>query len=80
MAMKYICYDNGLLDVIIVFPDMIDHNDMRCRLNVPIENVLSAGFVAAENENGPSCYGMSVSLKVESRPVIDTKILRKFLG
>lgn len=80
MAMKYICYDNGLLDIIIVFPDMIDHSDMLYDLNINPDKILSAGFVTTGNENGTSCYGMSVSLKTQSRGEIDTKLLRKYLG
>ena len=62
---KYIIFDNGLLDYIVVFPDGIQHADMDCD-----GQAISAGFIRLNQDTGLwECYGESVSLELEARPV-----------
>lgn len=71
MKAKYICVDNGLNDVIMIFPDLIQHADMFYS-----GKLVSAGFI---NPLTMRCYGKSISLNIESRPE-DTDIARRQYG
>lgn len=77
---KYIIFDSGLNDEIVIFSDMQEHAHIARGLGM----IVSAGFISIGfNEDGQldaSCFGKSVSLDVESRPEIDSKIARKALG
>ncbi|NJO64948.1 MAG: hypothetical protein HC836_44600 [Richelia sp. RM2_1_2] len=79
MAMKYICFDNGLFDEIVVFSSNNDHNEFRNKLGINIDDVISAGFISV-NGGELHCYGVSVSLKKKSRPDIDTKLVKKYFA
>lgn len=62
---KYIIFDNGMLDYIVVFPDGIQHADMDCD-----GLAVSAGFIRINQDSGEwECYGESVSLELKARPV-----------
>lgn len=77
--MKYICYDDGHVDTLIVFPDHIQHSDMARQLNLAQGMLLGAGFVVMGNDGAPMCYGDSVSLDIKSREE-DTFILCNNIG
>lgn len=73
MKIKYITFDTGYTEAIIVFPFILMHRDIQ----VP-GTVLGAGFIELDN-NKWICYGESVSLNVKSR-VEDTKIANNLLA
>lgn len=73
MKIKYITYDNGLLDTIIIFPEYVMHRDVGVQ-----GEILGAGFIEVIDGKW-SCYGESISLKIKSRPE-DTKIANKFIN
>lgn len=70
---KYIVVDNGLLEVIIVFPDILQHRDVAQSFG----DVVSGGFITKEDEF--ICYGESISLGLKSRRE-DTDIANQQLG
>lgn len=72
---KYIVFDAGVIEDIIVFSLIQDHAKMANRLML---KPVSAGFIMFR-ETGPQCYGKSRSLDLESRE-IDTKIARRALN
>lgn len=74
--MKYIVVDDGLSDSIYIFPNHVQHYYMLANLG---GELISAGFVVF-TATGLECYGKSVSLKVEARPEIDTKLLKSLIG
>jgi len=72
---KYIVFDSGAIEDIIIFSMIQDHAMMAHRLRLmPV----SAGFVEFLID-GPVCYGKSMSLELDSRE-IDTKIVRRALN
>jgi len=73
---KYIMFDNGLMQVPIIFPIVIGHSEMG--RNFPNWNVVSAGFVQW-TKDGIFAFGDSITLKVKSRPE-DTTYMRKYLN
>ena len=71
--MKYlICEDFGGHQIAFLFPDRVDHADMREQL--PYAHVLSAGYVQLENEVF-LCYGGSKELNINARPEEDKNII-----
>lgn len=76
--MKYICFDNGLYDEIVMFVDSNDHKQFAMRLNLKDEAIISAGFVTFYSD-GPECFGQSVSLNKKCRDIIDTNLLVRYL-
>jgi hypothetical protein len=77
---KYVTFESyGDAEHIIVFPDFIQHSDFAKHVQeasphkpmVPI----SAGFV-----NDAQCFGVSDSLRLNSRPKQDTDLLVKLLS
>lgn len=62
MQAKYIRWDTGLVDAIIIFPDFVQHRDMAAGLH---GKIISAGFINPETLN---CYGKSISLDLKSLP------------
>ena len=73
MKTKYIVFDNGLLDDMLIFSDMQKHEDIARGLTV-----VSAGFLSIYN-NKISCYGESISLELKARPE-DEKIAYRALA
>lgn len=71
--MKYIVFDTGLFDGIVVFPEAVSHDHMQ----VP-GDPLSAGFIRLDPEQGWVCSGRSVSLDLDSRPE-DSEIANRML-
>lgn len=74
--MKYITYkDFDGNQVFVIFDKITDHIGMsRC---LPVDEVLGAGFVGFNND-GPYCYGESISMNVKSRKEKDSKIIKRF--
>lgn len=66
---KYITFDNGLIDTIIVFPEFTQHS----HISIHHSNILGAGFIDIMEDGSWKCFGESISLNVKSRPE-DTKI------
>jgi hypothetical protein len=77
--MKYIAYSTDLNEMIIVFDTSISHSDMFRCLGVPLDDVLSAGFVR-NDDSGLVCYGDSHSLKKASRARSDTELLKNAMS
>ncbi len=72
---KYIVFDTGVIEDIIIFSLIQDHAEMAQRLR---HKPVSAGFIEF-NQSGPVCYGKSMSLVLDAREV-DTKIARRALN
>lgn len=83
--MKYICTENEEgKEEIFTFPKDVDHDTFYEALRY-IRNhtwgnwhrvhreIISAGFI----DKGSLCHGKSESLKVDSRSITDTQLLRK---
>lgn len=65
MKTKYVCVDNGINEVIVAFPEFIEHSAVR----LP-GTVVSAGFIEVDPEAGRyRCYGESHSLGLQAREV-----------
>lgn len=79
MAMKYICFDNGRFDELIIFGDNNEHSTVASKYGIKEDKILSAGFVGLLSSGSPYCYGMSYSLRKQSRD-IDTKILSRYMS
>jgi hypothetical protein len=58
----------------VVFDDSFHHSDFH-----HIGKAVSAGFCHINEEGSYTCYGDSVSLRLESRPE-DSRLLSKLLG
>ena len=77
---KYIIFENSLgMELPVVFSPLIEHRDIK--LNDSSFKPVSAGFclLAQYEPYYDSVWGESVSLRLESRPDIDAKILNKYL-
>lgn len=75
--MKYIIYDTGLYDAVIIFDHIAQHNQVAQKMYA-IESVVSAGFVDIVDGKF-ECYGKSISLDIKSRPE-DSEYVNKFMG
>lgn len=60
---KYITFDNGTIDTIVIFPEISQHRD----IDLLDSKILGAGFIEMVNGSW-KCYGESISLAVKSRP------------
>ncbi len=75
--MKYlICEDFGGQQVAFLFPDRVDHADMREQL--PYAKITAAGYIRLEN-NAFQCFGGSKELDIHSRPEEDVATILKQL-
>ena len=70
---KYIILKH--LRIPIIFPDLLAHNEVADG-----REVLGAGFCYINDVGHYTCYGKSVSLKIDSDPERDSKILNVELG
>jgi len=81
MSQKYIRLKklHNISDVILVFPEIIDHSAFTRQLGFRADDVVSAGFTCIDESDMGNpvyrCYGRSVSLNKESIPVEDSKYL-----
>lgn len=75
---KYIVYDDGMLDVAILFPNHMDHSRMSMALAC---SPVSAGFVRIEQDPfSVVCHGDSHTLgNLSSRPEEDAEIITRML-
>lgn len=73
LGMKYVVYDD---DSFSIFPQIINHNDMRIMGKSPV----SAGFLIIRKCEGEridvSCGGESLSLGLKSNGKIDEEIIK----
>lgn len=81
---KYIVYDTPLNEVMIIFGATQQHADIAHQLGVR-DDIISAGFLSiglkeTDGDCDVSAYGDSLSLRVESRPVEDSRLARIVLG
>lgn len=72
---KYITYNDGLMDTVIIFPNHEMHNYVAFRMSITADMILGAGFLTPDFE----AYGKSVGLSVPSRGEVDTKLIRSVL-
>ena len=70
--MKYVIVEQMGLEVPVVFSELMRH-DLMAKLGKPV----SAGFCAVDSD-GFSCWGKSITLKLESRTE-DSNLLNEFL-
>ncbi|MBQ4133152.1 MAG: hypothetical protein IJD04_05395 [Desulfovibrionaceae bacterium] len=76
--MKYlICEDFGGHQVAFLFPNRVDHADMREQL--PYAKVTAAGYVELENDSF-RCFGGSKELDIHARPEQDVAIILEHLA
>ena len=68
MDLKYFVFDDGLNEVMVIFPSITKHDIVAQNLNV-----VSAGFIDLTKGE---CYGKSIGLRKESRPERDSKIFQ----
>lgn len=80
MKTKYIVYDTHLCPMAVVFPELINHNDMARALNINPDDIWGAGFCYINKDAAWTCYGESISLKVKSRGEEDERLLNKYCG
>jgi hypothetical protein len=74
--MKYIMFEDfSGRRVPIIFPDRIDHEEMREQ--IPYAKVISAGFVGYSQDQGFRCHGESKSLGVKADPEDAETIARR---
>ncbi len=79
MKSKYVI--TGEYENVILFPEMVSHDDLFNR-----DQVISAGFFSVKpDKNEPygikvNCYGRSVSLKLSSRSTDAGKVKALLLG
>ena len=79
---KYIIFDNGGLEIPVVFSPLLQHNQVASGLHLP---VLSAGFCATLSSETRAdkpkwiCWGQSISLRIKSRESVDAEILNRYL-
>lgn len=71
---KYVIVNNGFVDVIVVFPEVLKHSDFT----ESFSNIVSAGYIKLTDNGMFECYGKSTSLGIESRP-FDTDIANRQL-
>lgn len=71
MGSKYIVFSNGRMEIPVVFPETMGHDDMARFINMV---VVSAGFCYIDNDGKYSCNGKSDTLNVKAR-VVDTALL-----
>ncbi|GAB7081415.1 hypothetical protein [Megalodesulfovibrio paquesii] len=75
--MKYIMFEDFQgRPLPIIFPDRIDHAEMREQM--PYATVLSAGYVDMEGEALFRCHGKAVELGAAARPEDAAILLRSF--
>lgn len=81
MQTKYITFEDDVLGLqhVVIFSNYIKHSDMADIMARLYARPISAGFVELSDE-GPVCYGRSESLRLDSRPEIDTKLARKLFN
>lgn len=72
MFPKYIVFNTGYIEQMIIFPAIMDH-DKIAKLFEPYKSI-SAGQVSLEDK---ACFGESLTLGISSRKQIDTNLLRK---
>jgi hypothetical protein len=75
---KYIIWDDGLNDCVMIFSNHLAHANIAMALNITPD---SAGFVEFVDQNGKITAivsGESVSLKLSSRPEDSRLIERDF--
>ena len=71
----------GKKEVIVVFPEFVEHKQMAERLVISERHILSGGFCYMPDALNPepSCFGESVSLNKKSRPE-DTELLKRMIA
>lgn len=73
MELKYVVTRYNQNETMFIFPNWVEHHKFAKHMGIPI----SAGFI---NMNTRTCYGKSVTLRLDSRGEEDTAILRRLLG
>ena len=68
---KYVCFQNGYGEHIVIFPNLMQHANMVFNLGV-MGRPISAGFINKDLV----CYGESTSLKLKAREE-DTEIVKE---
>lgn len=76
MQSKYIVYKLGGREMMHIFPITETHKMIASRIVGPLNPVISAGFIMA-NEKGSYCYGESETLEKVCRQKEDTALLGK---
>lgn len=71
--LKYIVIQDNDFELMLTFPDTVEHEDFS---NLIKYKVVSAGFI----NDKLKCHGHSHSLGINSRPEIDTALLKFNLG
>lgn len=79
-GMKYITFKGMLHNEIVIFMSNHDHAVFAARMDIDIQDVIGAGFIACDIDNPePRCVGKSTSLYTVADPG-DTKLLHRALN
>lgn len=69
---------------IFIFSQGISHNEFAAKMRLLSDSIVSAGFIkigcTKDYEAKPTCFGESLTLKIESRPKEDTVLAEFALG
>lgn len=84
MRAKYIVIYECGLECMVIFPEIMTHKHVACKLigytELKLkEHVLSAGFLKVSINGYISCSDRSESMDIDSRPSIDRALARKLL-
>jgi len=83
MSQKYIRLKefNSNNDIILIFPNVINHSEYVSKLGYSSDDVISAGFIALNKTDKGNivykCYGESVSLRKKSIPEEDYYLINR---
>jgi hypothetical protein len=77
--MKYIISKDPLNPGPFIFPKLMGHDEMLTLLRLSRRDISSAGFVTMKSGK-VSCYGVSESLGVKSKPEEDNALIAELLG
>lgn len=76
--MKYLILEDFSGQAVpFIFPDRVDHVEMREQL--PYGQVISGGFIHLD-KNGFKCHGANAELKIQARPKEDLELILAAFG
>ena len=73
---KYVKFDGTHGEYIVLFPNWITHNEFAQQIR---DRPISAGFARTTAEGKVTCYGESISLRLQSEES-DSKIASRMMG
>ena len=83
---KYIVFDDGLVESAVIFSRHFNHDNMAMAISnlggshLESPKPVSAGFVQVLDDGTIRAYGESISLRMTSRPDVDSNLITKMIG